>query len=517
MPAGLDVRTPEGRFRRLVRVALPTGGHAAGLEILGAASFTAIFTSRTVNALSTTAPERAELHETGEGLVLSLPAARRVARVRTRNRDPRDRLAAFRFDGPVVSEEPVAAGADSSRGVELGVTDRQLIMRRTRGGPPFPLPPGDVVALFLGYDAPNPRIGFALVGDGAGDEFLPADADDLPAGTVAAGSAFAAPLSARIARFAETRPDPLPDPLALNLILEADLPCSARLSAFDLAYALTVPGFAGSDGKRRLRFPGGRRTGEAVGINVPPGAIFLCAPGRFTRTGGGAVPAGLPTPDADLAGGAADEGVALLPQALTATRIELDAAQVVTGASARIAGIEDATVSASLWSAGSEGMPGQLLTRSAAVAVASARPSSIHFPFPAAATPPPGTVWLGFAAESGRAVLALRNGGSGQIVQIADAKAALVAAADGRGAAAHLLHPAAPGEPRAPEAGLAVATGGEAAPLVAEDGGRTSAADLARQLNALPGSRPERVQLEVTSEQGGVVAVEPGQFRYRLA
>jgi hypothetical protein len=380
-------------------------------------------------------------------------------------------------------------------------------------GGPGPLVVAQVASVFVAYDAPNPRIGLALPDDGVGDEFFSPGTEALSA----LGAPFAAALTARIGRFAEARQAPLPNPLAVDLILEADHPCLARVDSFDLDYALTLRGFADSAEKQPLRFPGSRRAHETLEIRLPPNALVLAAPISLSESAGPRAQQGaVSEPDA-AAATASGDGVALIPGNLVASRVEPAEARVVIGVEAQLAAVETATAVASLWEDDGQGLPGRKLTESSAVALQSGHPMSIPFVFSPPEALPAGPAWLVFSVERGRAALALDGGEAGAVAIHSGTGFAVAAAAGARGGAARLLYAPAPADEAEPSAGLTLSLAGAAVALERDgelDGVR---ADLTPQLNAMPRPRPERIAVEIASERKGVVTVDPPLIMYQEA
>lgn len=514
--AGLDTAAAGGRFRRKVRVDLVTGTMATGVEILPPTRLVVSFLAREVDALAAGAPEQATRSSGGAGLVIALPVARRIARVRLTSAQPDDEVAAFRFDGPVVSEQAIASGRHRSNVAELNVTDRQLILRRVRKGEPAPLAlaQAEIDSIVVGYDAPNPRVGLSLPDDGAGVEFLTPVSPPRSA-NLDLGAPFAAALAARIGRFAAARQAPLPNPLAVDLILEADHPCRARIDAFNLGYALTLRGFADSAEKKPLRFPGSRRAAETLEIRLPPNAVVRAAPISLSESAGPRAQQGaVSAPDASAATASGD-GVALIPGSLVASRVEPADARVVIGAQAQLAAVEAATVVASLWDDDGQGLPGRKLTESSAIALQSGHPTSIPFMFSPPEALPAGPAWLVFWVERGRAALALGGGEAGAVAIHSGTGFALVAAAGARGGAARLIYAPDAANEAEPIAGLTLSLHGAAVALQRDDELDGFRADLTPQLNAMPRPRPERIAIEIASERKGVVTVDPPLILYQ--
>lgn len=514
-PAGLDTPAPgpAGRFRRNLPLAIPTGGGAQAATLAAGAVLRTVFAAREVDARAGGAPEPATLQPGPAGLVLTLPRARRLVRVRLAPAQGGDQVAAFRFDGQAVAEDPVAVGGAAAGGAALGVTDARLILRRRRGGADLALTAGEVASATLAYAPSNPRLGFVLEGDEEGETFLPpvTDAAGQPVfpATAERGADFARALADRLARRAS-----LPASLALTLILEADEPCVAGIEALDLTLILERRGFLDGAEKRVLRFPGGRREVRALALPLPPSGATILSAGltaslaldAAARLGGAAPAAGAPDP------GEAAEGVALLPASPVATRLALQAALAATGAEAVLAAPEGAAeIVASVWEE-RDGLPGTRLAESAPVPVTGPRPVLVPFAFPRGVALPAGPAWLVLTARSGRALVllapgegAVALGGVGGFTQLA--------AAAGRGAAAGLRSPASDPAGGGAPAILGLSVGGVAVPLQAAAGRRVTTADLRP---ALVGAGGASVELLVASDASGLVTLDPPVLRYTL-
>ena len=507
--ARLNELTPDGRFRRTIRIDLATGGGASGLEAMGEMRLTATFAVCDSNALAMGAPERAKLEASSGGLTLSLPVARRIESVRLHS-SVTGELAAFRFDGPVVSEQAVATNKLEAGRATLRVTDRQLILRRDGQS----LAPSDVKEVTVRYEIANPRVGLAISDDGIGVEFLVPDQLPSQAGTLKLGSAFVVALEARIARFAEARGGPLPNPLSMEIILEADQPCHAGIAELALDYALTAPALAAGDTKQHLRFPGGRRVVETVAIALPTGAKVLSAPLSIERS------AGKPRAGVSASNTASSEdepdGIAFNSEKLVATRVDLANARVVTGAVARIAAIETSEVTARLLAVDQGGMPGQLLAESAPVEIQTVRPTTVDFVFRPAATLAAGPAWLALSA-TGKAVLLLGgDDGDGSVAFSTTTNATWLPAAPGRNAIATLLFAPLADVQEETLTPFTAALGSTPIMLEQDAGGTAFKAEIASLLNGLPSSSRSQAQIQIETDQCGAIIIEPLTLHYAM-
>lgn len=501
-----------GRFRRTARLLLQTDGTATGIRLAGAVPVRAVFSSREGDALAADAVEHATLSPGGHGLVLQLPAARRITRVTLASAQAGDQVGAYRFDGQAVSSDPVAAAAHGPAGARLDVTDRQLVLKRLRGGQALVLAPAEVRSVFVAYQPLAPRLGFALPADHGPADFAPAAAAPGAADAITVLADFAAPLAARIARL----PTPLPDLIAVDLVLEADEPCLAAVAELAFDYVLLGNGFAAA-GKRRLTFPGGGAVTRSLQIVVPPTGTIVSFPVKFEgfpaggeAAGGapagaaGAAPAPAPPP--------ANIGLAFSGEETARVRIQLDRAAVVTGAQAELATAEEAEVVASLWDA-SDGAPRQL-SESRAVAVRGG-PASIRFAFDPPVAVPGGSASLAFRAARGRAVLGLGTGGAGAVSLDSGGAASTPPAAAGMAPRVSLVR--ADGDGGGAEAApFALSLGDRALHAVSDPDGRSAIADLAPLLNALPRPRQANLSLTLTSGLKAAVTIDPPTVVYDL-
>ncbi|MGE0416245.1 MAG: hypothetical protein AB7O80_05515 [Acetobacteraceae bacterium] len=510
------------RYRRTVRISIPTGGQAQQMEILDGTSLHIAFSARTFDAKAGSEPEQATLTSGSDGLVLHLPVARKVSRVRLTSSISGDQVAAFRFDGPVVSDEAVAVATHGANGALLNVTDTQLILRRRRASTDLTLTAGDVASVTIAVDPVQPRVAFSIVGDSEGEVVLPPDTDatgaPIIANSAAWGPRFGAALNAQLARLAANVPA-LPEPLLVDLIVESDTPCTAAVTSFGLDYALIRTGFADGPAKQVLRFAGGRNDTKAVSITLPPQSTALSATLRLTMPGATA-----PASVRKAAVAAGDEsvastvttsvtqGVGIIPGRPAAARMTLSAATVVTGAEIVLGAIETpAEVTATLWD-DDNGRPGQHLADSSVATIAMARPAGVPLTFAPSVTVPGGPVWLGVSVRRGRVVLGLVTNDGGLVATGDGAVWSLLASATGQTAAAHLLAPGANGGASVGAGGFVVSINGTPLALTAD--GSTRSAEFSGLLNALPAPRPSTLSVTIRSSTSGVVTVDPPELRY---
>lgn len=507
-----------GRFHRLVRIALPTGGQAHGILISPDTVLEVTFSAREYDALEATGLAAATLTTGSNGLVLRFPVARLVRSVTLSQTEPGDQVVAYRFDGPVVSDDPVATGTHAAAGAPLNVVDAQMILRRRRAGTDLALTPGDIAAVTVSVEPGQSRVAFIIQGDPEGEIVLPPSTDDGGVPVVSKidswGPRLAAALTSQIARFASAHPT-LPDPLEIDLILEADAPCLAAVTDLDIGYELTRNGFSDGTSKQVLRFAAGRGETRSILLDLPNCTSMVSGLLRLTLAGGSS-PAvqrqGASGPGADVMT-PVTQGVALQAGRLAAARIDVVTPLVVTGLDAVIGTIETpADVVASLWE-DSQGLPGRRLAESRPMAVTSGRPVTVPMTFDPGVPQPAGPLWAALTVHRGRVVLGLIEDGNGVVATGDGTDWALVASAEGQTAALRVRTPPLPGmDGVAAGGGILVTVGSDTVSLTPD--GRAHVADLAAILNGMKVPRPTQIAITVQADGGGVVTVDPPVLRY---
>ncbi len=498
--AGLDTARA-GSFRREVRLSIFTGGVAQAAHVAAGTQLQVTLISRDLDARAAGAPEAALLAMQSGSLALTLPVARQIRSVRLASPAAGDVVAAFRFDGSSVSEDPVAVGTHGASGAVLDVTDRALILKRRNGGSDFALTPSAVSQVVLRYPPANPRLALRRVGDPAEFPF-PARIDSYGLPSFPASTPRGADFAKIIQSVLDRLPVPLPDSLEFDLILIADQPCSARIDALDLSLLLETPGLAD---KTVLRFPGGRRVVERLTLALPAGAQIHA--GRVNVSVSGTPPSVVPAETAAPVPPAGGEALALGPGMLAATRLDLPVAELVTGADVVLAAPAGPVRVRANLRADTAGLPGAILAEGGQVTFPSARPASVAFDMPPTAIPA-GPVWLVVEALGGPAQALLGGPGAS-------------ATGDGRNFA---LHPA------ARERGLAAALRFAHTSASAPDGGRfelrlggvflpgmpdTGAAeiDFSPAIDALTGAT---AALEVCAPRRAMVTLDTAVLVYTL-
>lgn len=510
---GLDAPTSTGRYRRGFRFTIQSPGGPQGVEITTDSVVGLNFATRLFDATATGAPEAADLTSKGTGVVLRLPVARRVARIRLTSDEPGDKVAAFRFDGEAVSDAAVKTADHGANGATLNVTDRQLLLRRRRAGSDLALSPGAVAEVVLAAPPQNPRIGFEIVGASEGITYLSpetsADGQVIFPATVSRGPAFAAALSAAIARMGAG--GPLPDTLTVDLVVEADTPCLVTVTAFDLGYVLQRAHLPGDAKKTVLRFPGGRRETREVPLEGLDGVTVLEATVRLTPTAA-AAPARARRSGTEIPGpdplATTDIGIAVDAGTALATRRQLDTPQAVTAAEfvAAAVGNETAEVSLALC-ADTGGLPGTCLGECPPCKVRAGRAALVRTVFDPAVVLPAGPIWIVLRCRRDRAVAALVTDSSARLATGSGAGWSTRTAAAGFGAAVRLRAAEPSDTPASPP--LAASVGPQPVPLTA------TGDDVVADLAALPDGPPTGpFTLSVHCTTGGVVTAGPLTMRY---
>ncbi|MDW4498774.1 hypothetical protein R5H30_12330 [Sulfitobacter sp. D35] len=499
-PAPLDTAVA-GRFSRSIRLTLATGGVADSAEVAPGTVLETRFQNRDADALAPGAVEEADLSTSGGQLVLSLPVARRVRRVRLAAPVDGDRIAAFRFDGSAVSEDAVKSASHGGSGALLNVTDSALILKRRNGGDSA-LTPGAIEAVTLRYAPLNPRLALRLAGEtGPGIPFpVQTDAEGTP--VFPADGSHGADLAAAMRALLASLPPPLPDPLEIDLVLSADEPCQARIDALDLTLVLQSRAFPE---KEVLRFPGGRRVTQSLEITLPIGAVISGGALGVTVSGtppaaakGGAPSAALPPSSGD--------GLRVSGERRVATRLQQDAALVIVGAAVLLAAPDGPTELRATLHADANGLPGPSLAESAPAGLARAGPTEVAFTFSPTALPA-GPVWLGLVALSGTAIALL--GGTGSFAHTEEPGFVLIEDDLSRGLVASLV-PIAAAVAATPSGGPVIALGETVLQGTPAQG--AVSLDLAAALSA----GPAPAALHVSSSARSVVTLDPPLLRYEL-
>ena len=488
-----------GRFTRVIPLSFPTGGDADTASVAAGAILNSRFQSRTVNALDTSAPEAASLSKSGSDLIVTLPIAREIRYVLLNNPQDGDRIAAYRFDGDVVSDDAVETATHGTSGARLDVTDAQLILRRVNGSE-FSLNTGDIDGIDLRYTPGNPRLALRYT-DASGTTTVPFAVDLDTEGTpqfpnsAAYGIAFEPAMAALLGGL----PSPLPDPLEIDLVMIADQPCEARLDAFDVTLNLEANGFTE---KQVLRFSGRNQTQEALTLTLPPGAALAGGLLSVTVAGSPPGPEQQAAPSQPMPA-STGEGLRLSQMQPAATQINLDAAQTLIGAEFLLAAPDGAAEARALLLADADGLPGAALAESIPHVIDRATPVPVAFTF--APTPvPSGLLWLGIMPLAGDIIALL--GGAQPVALGGGATFTLLPVASGLAATLRPISTPDTAPPSGPQLTIA-----NAAPIDLPTAGTTQI-DLADHAAALALDPA----VSVTSTARAIVTLDPPRLHYTL-
>lgn len=326
------------RYQQRFTLELPTGGLAEALLLDTTTSLRLQANHITFNAFADDAPEQAQVAKSGAtGLLVTLPLPRLISSIRFANSlSPSGKTTQlFRTDGDNVSEEPVASHVNTTpkrakKGVgKHGDTERIHILERetmglstsTANAAAGGLPPGElgvvdgriVVQLKEGTfvslqnesitefnittGPENLRIGLRLPALSSDLFYLPLTFEINQ--QVDAGAALHKQLSDLVQRLQAslaaqaTTPGPppsLPDPLALELVVESDAPCRFTLSQFAIRYNLARHSFPGGEAKQVLRFATGQPTQQHLNFEIPSSINLSHATLRLAGDGSAPTP-----------------------------------------------------------------------------------------------------------------------------------------------------------------------------------------------------------------------------------
>lgn len=503
LSSGVDLNESHaGRFRHVQTLSFVTGGEAETARIAADTDLDVLFFSRSVNALSASAPEAAQLSTQSSNLVLSLPVARKIKKIRLSDPVSQDRISAFRFDGDAVSDDPVTSQQHLTSGATLNVTDSQIILRRKNDGVEYPLIPEAIDQVIVRYGPVNPRLSLRLVGEETEIPF-PAKLDDEGVPIFPTNAAFGEEFATALQTVLDAAPQPLPNPLQIELILSADQPCRARVTDISVQLELEKHAF---DEKALLRFSGARRQQEAVKLNLPMGADLLG--GTLSLTVTGTPPRARVQTALDAATlTSTDQGISVSMEHPVATQITMPAPIAVAAAEIILAVPDGACTLRAVLHADTNGVPGEALIESAESSISDARPKTIRFAFEPLALPA-GPIWLSIAVQSGRAVAMI--GGPGHIARARGPYFTLFKGLEVLGLAAQIQ--AAENAPQsAPaSAGPVVAINGEVLGAVGANGATNF------DLGAFGPHISTAQELTISSAARAVVTVDPVILRYAM-
>ncbi len=343
------------RYQLRFALQLPTGGVAEDVVLDASTGLRLKALAYSFNALDAQSPEPAQVSPAGDGtgLLIGLPRARLISGIRFRSS-----LVAggkttqlFRTDGDAIADEaaaswpnvdfPFAKGggetvswktgapgskasgkvttSDTSHGITVqddsliqvklahqvavvapGLVDSRIVVRLLGASGFSALVSADLTEVTLATGPENLRLGVGLPALGPEVFFLPLRFE--PDVQVDAGVEVRKQLDGLIQRLRDKLADAaanavpvLPDPLAIDLVVESDAPCRFSISQFGIVYKLARQSFPDGSPKQVLRFPKGQLARRRIELQVP-GSVKLTS-AMLTLAGDGiADPAGTSGP-----------------------------------------------------------------------------------------------------------------------------------------------------------------------------------------------------------------------------
>src|SRR5262245_52346102 len=122
------------KYSRTFSLSLRTGGAGDGIVFLGDSRLRLGFPLYEFDAKASGAVDAASAGNSGsDAVLLSLPTARTIYRVKVSGAHTSDTIKAFRTDGNVTADDPVAQASHGDGGAVLNVVDQRLLLRRRDG------------------------------------------------------------------------------------------------------------------------------------------------------------------------------------------------------------------------------------------------------------------------------------------------------------------------------------------------------------------------------------------------
>ena len=529
-----------GRFVRRFTFALPTAGLADGFRWQSSSGCTLSFPSYDYDARAAGAPESVTLANSGSGVKLTFPAARMVLRVQVEDAPSGDVIEARRVDGNAITEDAFASAAHGSNGAPLNAVDRQLVLRQKRGSTAITLGTSRIESVIVQSAAANVRVGVVLQALGPEVFYLGPDAGAVltnPTTASNVGPALATLLQGACDRLTDSlEGDPLPASISMTLVIESDTPTRATISGFLLRYRLFRERFEDEAPKRVLDFAGDTLVTRTVTIDVPRGAALWSATMRMMgafdeQSDNGSsdeTEVEAPSPQRE----ASDLGVAIRAGEAAATRMLLDQAALVQGATVDFVAAVDGSVGHVRLHRDEGGRPGEAICEGALAPIRAGARRVVRADFTTPTVMGAGAVWLVVDCESGALVwmtFAPGEASAGNMVlrrAAGDVVWTPVGAAADRGAVASFVTPSGAGSPggRADQAfhGVQLRLGGVrlrgALPLPGSAGDRETHFSIATAVAPLVQSAPAGtlvpVSLSLVSSERGRVTVYPPAFEF---
>jgi hypothetical protein len=531
-----------GRFARRFTFALPTGGLADGVRWQPNTACTLSFPTYDYDATAGGSPESVTLQNSGSrGVKLTFPAARTVRRVKVASAQSDDLIEARRVDGNVITEDAFVSEEHGTTGAILNAVDRQLVLRQTRDGDGITLRKTGIEAVFVQSVAANVRVGVVLPTLSPEVFYLGSDAGAVltnPATAANIGPALATLLQGACDRLTDSLEGAtLPESLPMTLVIESDTPAQATITGFVLRYRLSRERFDDDAPKRVLDFGGEALVTRTVTIDVPRGAALWSATlrmmGPFDEQ-----------PDADGESEGDDEdlpapqmqpsdlGVGIAAGESAATRMLLEQAALVQGATVDLVAASDASVGRVRLHRDEGGRPEDALCEGLLAPIRAGARRVVRADFSEPAVLGAGPVWVVVHCESGTLVWLTAVPGEAtagaQVLRRAagDAVWTAVGAAADRGAVVSFVTPSGAASPGggADHAfhGVQLRLGGVrlrgGSPPPGSAGGRETRFSIATAIAPLVQSAPTGtlvpVSLSLVSSERGRVTVYPPAFEF---
>jgi hypothetical protein len=453
-----------GRFACRFTFALPTGGLADGVRWQPNTACTLSFPATyDYDALAGGAPESVTLQNHGStGVKLTFPAARTVRSVKVASAQSADIIEARRIDGDVVTEDAFVSDSHGTTGAILDAVDRQLVLRQTRGGAGITLRKGGIETVMVRSAAANIRVGVVLPTLSQEVFYLGPDAGAVmanPAAPSNVGPALAALLQGASDRLTDSLDGAaLPASVPMTLVIESDTPTRATIAGFVLRYRLYRERFDDDAPKRVLDFGGEALVTRTITIDAPRGAALWSAtlrmmgpfeepPGEGSETEDeGEDP---PAPEIQ----SSDLGVAVAAGESAATRMVLERAVLVQGATVDVVAVADASAGRVRLHRDDGGQPAEVLCDGPLAPIPAGAHRVARADFGEPTVVGAGAVWVVVQCESGALVwltaLPAEATEGAQVLRRAagDAVWPPVGAAADRGAVASLVTPSAAAGP----------------------------------------------------------------------
>ena len=558
------------RYQQLFMLQLPTGGLAEELLVGEGTSLRVRAHHLILNALDSSAAERAEVAQADStGLRVTLPIPRIIHSIRFANaHSPGGKTTElYRTDGDTVAEEPVAScvnavsighvvksdGGPAEAPVEaksssvapqaesdaqplasggsqhalpageLGVTDGRILVRLLGTTAHETLNASSITEFNLSTGPENLRVGMRLPALGSELFFLPATVE--PEQDVDLGDSLRNQLRGALQRLidqlaansADSSPRPiLPDPLALELVVESDAPCRFTFSQFKLSYRLARESFQDGAPKKVLRFIGDQPQRQRLGITVPASVSPIRAsltvaadPGGEAETGSAPSPS---SPLTELIAAGIDEGLRVDPAHHWLSPLTVDTPMLSRGVDLLVMALSPSSHLQLEIIRDGDGLPdGERLASAELELPSSGRRAPSRFLLDTLLQLQPGSYWMRLRSRDGAAVWNLRASPGARTLQADSNRITGKGIEDKTGIARWIpAGRAATIAPTIPE----IAFSGRTLAVSRPD--KVWSYDLAPALEELSGTGLVLRDLEVFSGQRGPVTLYPPRIEFEI-